>query len=185
MTRTNSFGVAAALALLLIASAAVVVTRAFETPAEASQQAADGDEDESPPAADEIAHAGERLAANGFEVSDEVLTELATKYGVGGAVASSPGRRRIPTGWPIFASCATVTARKEAGWAGVRSRRSWECIPASVRSWATAATMRVPVDGARIADMRRRIRAWLASRVKPFERRWIPIQRSGTATKRS
>ena len=42
--------------------------------------------DESPPTADEIADAGERLAANGFEVSDEVLTELATAYGVGGAV---------------------------------------------------------------------------------------------------
>ena len=86
MTRRNNVGVAVALALLLIASAAVVVTRAFETPAEASPQAANGDEDESPPTADEIAHAGERLAANGFEVSDEVLTELATAYGVGGAV---------------------------------------------------------------------------------------------------
>ena len=86
MTRRNNVGVAVALALLLIASAAVVVTRAFETPSEASPQAADGDEDESPPTADEIAHAGERLAANGFEVSDDVLTELATAYGVGGAV---------------------------------------------------------------------------------------------------
>jgi hypothetical protein len=86
MTRTKGLGVALVLALILIASAAVVVTRAFDTPAEASQQAADGDETESPPAADEIAHAGERLAANGFEVSDEVMTELATKYGVGGAV---------------------------------------------------------------------------------------------------
>ena len=110
MTRTNSFGLAILLALILVASAAVVVTRALETPGEASQSAepeesaepegsaepersaepegpAEPEEEgDSPPTADEIAHAGDRLAANGFEVSDEVLTELASKYGVGGAV---------------------------------------------------------------------------------------------------
>ena len=143
---------AVALALLLIASAAVVVTRAFETPSEASPQAADGDEDESPPTADEIAHAGERLAANGFEVSDDVLTELATAYGVGGAVRIVAWSQADPDRWPIFASCATVTARMEVGWAGARSPRSWGCIPASVRSWATAVTTRVPRDRARIIE---------------------------------
>jgi len=86
MSRTKGFGVAAGLALILIVSAAVVVTRAFESPAESSQQAAPEDENEGPPTAEDVAHAGERLAANGFEVSDDALTELASKYGVGGAV---------------------------------------------------------------------------------------------------
>jgi hypothetical protein len=86
MSRTNGFLVAAGLALILIVGGAVVATRAIESPAPSSQQAAPEDENEGPPTADEIAHAGERLAANGFEVSDEVLTELAAKYGVGGAV---------------------------------------------------------------------------------------------------
>ena len=35
-------------------------------------------------------------------------------------------------------------------------------------------TTRVSTDQARIADVWRRIRAWLALRVKPLERRWIP-----------
>jgi hypothetical protein len=86
MTRTNSLGVALAVALILIATSAVLVTRALETSEPANQQAANEDENEGPPTADELAHAGDRLAANGFEVSDEVLTELATQYGVGGAV---------------------------------------------------------------------------------------------------
>jgi hypothetical protein len=86
MSRTNGFLVAAGLALILIVGGAVVATRAIESPAASSQQAAPEDENEGPPTADEIAHAGERLAANGFEVSDEVLMELAAKYGVGGAV---------------------------------------------------------------------------------------------------
>ena len=86
MTRTNSLGVAAAVALILIATATVLVTRAVETAGEANQQATHADENEGPATADDIAHAAERLAANGLEVSDEVLTELATQYGVGGAV---------------------------------------------------------------------------------------------------
>ena len=99
MTRTNSFGLAILLALILVASAAVVVTRALETPGGEASQSAEPEESAKPeesaepeensdsvPTADEIAHAGDRLAANGFEVSDELLTELATNYGVGGAV---------------------------------------------------------------------------------------------------
>ena len=86
MTRRNSLVLAVVGALIFIATASVLVTRGLETPAGPSQQAADGDEDEGPPTADAVAHARERLAASGFEVSDDVLTELATHYGVGGAV---------------------------------------------------------------------------------------------------
>ena len=73
-------------AVILLATATVLVTRAVETSGRANQQAADADENEDPPTADDIAHASERLAAQGLEISDETLTELAAEYGVGGAV---------------------------------------------------------------------------------------------------
>lgn len=85
MTRTNSLGAAIAVALILIATATVLVTRAVEPSGEPSASAA-READEDPPTADDIARAAERLAANGFEVSDTILTELAAEYGVGGAV---------------------------------------------------------------------------------------------------
>ena len=72
--------------MILLATATVLVTRAVETSREANQQAAGADENEDPPTADDIAHASERLATQGLEISDETLTELATEYGVGGAV---------------------------------------------------------------------------------------------------
>ena len=150
MTRPNNFGVAVALALLLIASAVVVVTRAFGRP-EASQQAADGDEDESPPTADEIARAGERLAANGFEVSDDVMTELATVR-VGARSASSPGLRADPDRMADLRVCATVTARMEVGWAGARSRRSWDVHPGIGSIMGNGADHESPQGSARIAD---------------------------------
>ena len=46
---------------------------------------ASGEEDMQP-TADELAHASERLAASGFDVTDELLAELADQYGVGGAI---------------------------------------------------------------------------------------------------
>ena len=86
MTRTNSLVPAIAVALILIATATVLVTRAVEPSGEPSASAAREPDDEDPPTADDIARAAERLAANGFEVSDTILTELAAEYGVGGAV---------------------------------------------------------------------------------------------------
>ena len=86
MTRTNSLGVAIAVALILIATATVLVTRAVEPSGEPKPVGGARSRDEDPPTADDIAHAAERLAANGFEVSDTILTELAAEYGVGGAV---------------------------------------------------------------------------------------------------
>ena len=86
MTRRNSLWVALAIAFLLIATTTVLVTRALETSAEPNQSEAREADDEDPPTADDIAHASDRLAAHGLEISDETLTELAAKYGVGGAV---------------------------------------------------------------------------------------------------
>ena len=41
---------------------------------------------DAPPTTEDLAHASERLAANGFDVTDELLAELADQYGVGGAI---------------------------------------------------------------------------------------------------
>jgi hypothetical protein len=84
MTRTNRVAVLAALALLLAAAGTVIATRAPADPDQPSQLG-QGPED-TPPTAEELANAVERLAANDLAVSDELLAELAGRYGLGGAV---------------------------------------------------------------------------------------------------
>jgi hypothetical protein len=84
MNRTNRVAVLAALALLLAATGTVIATRAPDTAGQPSQLAQD--DDDAPPTAEDLAHAAERLAENDLTVSDELLTELAGEYGIGGAV---------------------------------------------------------------------------------------------------
>jgi hypothetical protein len=84
MTRRNRLAVAVAVALVFVVTGTVLAMRAPQAPTEPSQLTQD-DED-SPPTAEDLAHAAERLAANDLEVSEELLAELAAAYGVGGAV---------------------------------------------------------------------------------------------------
>jgi hypothetical protein len=84
MTRTFRLAGLTALALLLAAAGAVVAVRAPDATGGPAPLAQDGDE--TPPTAEELAHAADRLAANDLEVADEVLSELAGQYGLGGAV---------------------------------------------------------------------------------------------------
>jgi hypothetical protein len=84
MTRTNRLAVLAAAVLLLAAAGTAIATRAPNAPAEPSQLGQDPED--TPPTAEELAHAAERLAANELTVSDDLLAELAAEYGVGGAV---------------------------------------------------------------------------------------------------
>jgi hypothetical protein len=53
-----------------------------------SQQPSDlaAEESDAPPTADELAHAVDRLAANGIETDEAALADLASRYGLGGAV---------------------------------------------------------------------------------------------------
>ena len=84
MTRTNRLALLGALLLLFVAAGAVLAIRApdaTDPPAPLGQ-----DDEETPPTAEELAHAAERLAANDLEVSDDVLADLAASYGLGGAV---------------------------------------------------------------------------------------------------
>jgi hypothetical protein len=84
MTRTNRLALLGALLLLFVAAGAALAIRApdaTDPPAPLAQ-----DDEETPPTAEELAHAKDRLAANDLEVSDDVLAELAASYGLGGAV---------------------------------------------------------------------------------------------------
>jgi hypothetical protein len=84
MTRTYRLAGLIALVLVFVAAGAVLAMRApdsTETPAPLAQ-----DGEDTPPTAEELAHAAERLAANDLEVADEVLADLAGRYGLGGAV---------------------------------------------------------------------------------------------------
>jgi hypothetical protein len=84
MSRRSRLSALVALALVFVATGTVLALRAPQSPAEPRQLAQDGEDGQ--PSAEDLAHAGERLAANDLEVSDDLLAELAAEYGVGGAV---------------------------------------------------------------------------------------------------
>jgi hypothetical protein len=84
MTRTHRLALLVATALVLVVAGTVVAMRAPEAADDPNLLAQDGEE--TPPTAEELAHAADRLAAHGLEVSDDLLAELAGQYGIGGAV---------------------------------------------------------------------------------------------------
>lgn len=94
MSRSARMAVLAGLVLILLATGTVVATR---QPSGPPSTATLTDEDENaPPAAEDVAHAADRLRANDIPVDDAALGELATVYGVAGAVrilawAADPG----------------------------------------------------------------------------------------------
>ena len=68
---------------LVVAGSALAVPAPHETAPEllaASQQP------KAPPTAEDVAHAADRLAANGIDVGRDRLAALAAEYGLGGAV---------------------------------------------------------------------------------------------------
>jgi hypothetical protein len=83
MKRRNRVALLGGVALILAVSGTVLATRQppANEPAGTSQ-----DEEDAPPTAEELAHAADRLRANEIEVDEAVLNDLATRYGVGGAV---------------------------------------------------------------------------------------------------
>ena len=81
MIRSNRVALLAAVALILAASGTVLALRA---PGSSGRPAGVTQDEETPPSAEDIAHAGGRLEAKGLDASR--LSELAAVYGVGGAV---------------------------------------------------------------------------------------------------
>ena len=70
--------------LLVAVSGTVLATR--QPPAEPQPGQVTQDGDEAPPTAEDLAHAADRLTEAEIAFTDEVLADLATRYGVGGAV---------------------------------------------------------------------------------------------------
>jgi hypothetical protein len=85
MTRTNRIALLAAVALILAVSGTVLAIRAPNGPSQPAHLTQDADDD-TPPTADELAHAADRLRNAGVTVDDAVLSDLAASYGLGGAV---------------------------------------------------------------------------------------------------
>lgn len=84
VSRGARIALLAGAALIVAVSGTVLATRqpsATDEPAGLAQ-----DEEEAPPTAEELAHAAERLRASEITVDDAVLSDLATRYGLGGAV---------------------------------------------------------------------------------------------------
>jgi hypothetical protein len=91
MNRTQRIALLAASVLILVAVGSVLANRipaAPNQPAElaSSHEPEAQDEAETPPTAEELANAAARLEAKGIPFTDPQLTDLATRYGLGGAV---------------------------------------------------------------------------------------------------
>ena len=91
MNRTNRIAILAASALIVVAAGSVMANRTPElrdVPAQpaSSHEPEAQDEAETPPTAEELAHARDRLEASGVTVDEAVLADLAGRYGLGGAV---------------------------------------------------------------------------------------------------
>ncbi|HEX2281598.1 MAG TPA: hypothetical protein VHG52_07535 [Thermomicrobiales bacterium] len=84
MARSTRLALLAAMALILVVAGTVLATRQPQAADQPSHVAEDGDG--TPATAEELAHAAERLRANGIAVDDAVLRDLGTRYGLGGAV---------------------------------------------------------------------------------------------------
>ena len=84
MSRRNRIALVGGAVLLLAVSGTVLATRQPQTANEPGGVAQD--EEDAPPTAEELAHAAERLRAHDITVDDAVLSDLATRYGLGGAI---------------------------------------------------------------------------------------------------
>jgi hypothetical protein len=89
VTRSNRLAVLGAATLIVAATGTVLATRAPRSDGQpappAASQAAEEDT-EGPPTAETLAHAQERLEAGGITVDAAELSDLAGRYGLGGAV---------------------------------------------------------------------------------------------------
>ena len=84
MSRRNRIALLGGAVLILAVSGTVLATRQPPAANEPAGVAQDGED--TPPTAEDLAHAADRLRAHDITVDDAVLSDLATRYGVGGAV---------------------------------------------------------------------------------------------------
>ena len=88
MSRQNRIALLVAAVLVVAVSGTVLATRRTPSVGTQAVPAASGEDetDEGPPDASAVAHAADRLSAHGLTVDEAQLTDLASRYGVGGAV---------------------------------------------------------------------------------------------------
>jgi hypothetical protein len=87
MTRRNRFALLGAAALILLVVGTTLAMRAPNLPNEPAQLTSSHEPQvEAPPTAEELAHARDRLAASDIAVDEATLADLASRYGLGGAV---------------------------------------------------------------------------------------------------
>ena len=84
MSRGNRIALLGGAVLILAVSGTVLATR--QPPAANEPAGVAQDDEDMPPTAEELAHAADRLRAHDITVDDAVLSDLATRYGLGGAV---------------------------------------------------------------------------------------------------
>ena len=84
MSRGTRIALLAGAALILAVSGSVLATRQPPVTNEPAGVAQDGDD--APPTAEELAHAAARLRDSEITVDEALLGDLATRYGLGGAV---------------------------------------------------------------------------------------------------
>jgi len=89
MKRFRLAAIGALAALVVVAGSALALSQprhdSAPVMADASQEPVDA-QDEAPPTDADVAHAVDRLQANGLDVDPDTLANLAATYGVGGAV---------------------------------------------------------------------------------------------------
>lgn len=98
MTRSNRLAILVALVLLVVAAGTVLGTRSPQAGGQPAGNQQDGEED-APPDAGAVQHAIDRLDANEITVDEGVFTDLAGRYGLGGAVRLSAWA--FQTGLPV------------------------------------------------------------------------------------
>jgi hypothetical protein len=109
MTRSTRLAILGGTLLVLVAGTALG-TQALH-PSRQGPLTASQEEPDAPPTADELAHAMDRLKANGFQATSDQLSALAADYGLGGAV------RLLAWAEAKGMSVADLKAvREDAGW---------------------------------------------------------------------
>jgi hypothetical protein len=85
MTRSTRLAILAGTLLILIAGTALG-TQALRPSKQGPVTASQEEEPDTPPTAEELAHAMDRLAASGIDATSQQLSALAADYGLGGAI---------------------------------------------------------------------------------------------------
>jgi hypothetical protein len=87
VSRRNRVALVGAGALILVIAGSALALRAPNLPnAPAQVTSSHEPQVDTPPTAEELAHARDRLEANGIAADDATLADLAGRYGLGGAV---------------------------------------------------------------------------------------------------